>query len=321
MADSLSEKTIPKAQAGKRPEVTVLWLGFIAIIAIIATQYITPYFIDRFKLSQDIALIPPMTVALLALLTILTISGRMRRTQDFARSKLEREAALASLRDEFSYLATKTIADASTAIKWGLRALDPVRDALPTAEKHTFDHIRERNDENLEILRNLNLLSRIGQKSLTSHPLSIDLREVVSDVVRIAGRATAAKGTTLVYVPPQTPIIATTDRVLLGDLILSLYLYCLGRTRGKGDSLSIRCFTVPLEDGTPHARIVVTDSGPSVPPDEREYIFDRIIKSKLTGETTAVNLGPHTAKQLSELLDHALTATLADNQTSFTLTF
>lgn len=318
MATSPTDK---KTGFSKRPETVVLWLGFLAVIAIIGTQYITPYFIEKFKLSEDIVLIPPMAVALISLLAILSVSSRIRSTRELAESASEREAALAGLRDEFSYLASKTIADASTAIKWGLRALDPVRETLPPAEKHTFDHIRERNDENLEILRNLNLLTRIGQKALESHPTEIDLREVMTNVVRIAALATTAKGTTLVYVPPQTPIMATTDRVLLGDLILSLYLYCLGRTRGSGDSLSIRCFTVPLEDGKPHPRIVVTDSAPAVPPDEREFIFERVIKSKSTGETTAVNLGPHTAKQLAELLGHTLTATLEDTQTSFTLTF
>lgn len=313
--------TAPLAPRKKRTEATVLWLGFLAVIAIIASQFLTQKLLTHYPEWKDLALLPPMGVALIALFIILTISSRMHRAEDLQSADEKRSAELTGLRAEFNYLASKTIADSSTAIKWGMRALDPLAETFPPAEKHTFDHIRERNDANLEILRNLTILSRLEQKNLNIHPLDVDLRDTLRDISNIVGRATAAKGTTLIYVPPQEPVQANTDRVLLGDIILSLYYFCLNRTRGTSDALTIRCFNVPLEDGKTHARIIVADNAPPVPEAEREFIFDRVIKDRTSGATTGVNLGPHVAKQLADLLGITLAATVTEEQTSFTITF
>lgn len=310
--------TPPKSPSAKHPETTVLWLGFVAIIAIVATQLIT----DKLNLSSDIALLPPMSVALVSLVIILSVSSRLHRMRDKEESDATRTAELLSLREEYNYIASKTIASASTAIKWGLRSLEPTLfPRLEESEKAIFEHIRERNDTNLEILRNLGLLSRIDQRVITPHAADTDLRDVLHDIVSITERATAAKGTSLVYVPPQVPVIARVDRIIAGDIVQSLYYYCLSRTRGKGDALTVRCFTSPDESGVQRSRIIIADNAPAVPINEREHLFDRVIKDSTTGATTSVNLGPHTAKLLSEVIDISLVATVTDDQTAFTLTF
>lgn len=297
------------------PWIASIILGIITTVLILVTQRFTDHMRDTY-----LALVVEISVAAALLLIFFLIINRLQRNIERIEEGKEYQHELEEMRNEYTHIASRDIAEASTAIKWGIRTLEPSLDLLGKIEQQTLMRIRDRNDHVLDVVRNLTLLARIERKEIVISRAQTDLNAVINNLLTITARRTKAHGTQVVYVPPPEPIMINTDHIILADILQSLYTYALERTRGASDAISIRAFT--LNTGTDvMARIIVADNAPPIPEHMRKDIFERVSKNPTTGEMSSTSLGPHVAHALADLLGVELAATTTDEQTSFSITF
>ena len=95
---------------------------------------------------------------------------------------------------------------------------------------------------------------------------------------------------------PSTPLLLTTDRDALEQIVLNLIdNACKYAASGR----EVRVEVAPRASGG--AEIRVADRGPGVPADHRERIFEKFhrVDDKLTAEKTGAGLGLSIARQLA----------------------
>lgn len=299
----------------RRPLFASIAIGIISIIVIIFTQrYVTLY------METELALVTEISVATLCMFFLFIVVNQLQSsvTKKEAAEKHNREIEM--IRSEFTSIASRDIAEASTAIKWGIRTLEPTFNTIKESDKETLLHIRDKNDHILEIVRSLLVLSKIERKEIVISPSSTNVSGVIENLLSTMEPRIKAKGTKTAFVPPPEAVIIETDHIVLSELLQSVFTYCLERTRGPQDTVSIRAFTVNLE-GQTTTRILITDDAPGVAEYIRKDIFARAIRNPHTGELENTQLGPHVAKLLSELLGVTIEATINDTQTSFSISF
>lgn len=297
------------------PSIASVFLGSFAVASILVIHRFT----DRMRDSY-LALVIEISLAAALLLIFFLIVNRLQRNVERIEEGREHQHEMEELRNEYTHIASRDIAEASTAIKWGIRTLEPSLDLLGKVEQQTLMRIRDRNDHVLDVVRNLTLLARIERKEIVISRAQTDINAVINNLLTITARRTKAHGTQVVYVPPPEPIIISTDHIILADILQSLYTYSLERTRGASDAISLRAFTLNTGE-TVMARIIIADNAPPIPEHMRKDIFERVSKNPTTGEMTSSSLGPHVARALADILGVELIATTTDEQTSFSITF
>ncbi len=297
------------------PPIASVFLGALTVAIILVTQRFTDNMHDSY-----VALVVQISIAASLLLIFFLIINRLQRNIERIEEEKEHQHEIEEMRNEYTHIASRDIAEASTAIKWGIRTLEPSLDQLGKIEQQTLMRIRDRNDHVLDIVRNLTLLARIERKEIVISRAQTDINAVVNNLLTITARRTKAHGAQVVYVPPPEPIFVDTDHIILADILQSLYTYALERTRGVSDAISLRAFTINAGDAV-MARIIIADNAPPIPEYMRKDIFARVSRDPNTGEMTSTSLGPHVAHALSELLGVELIATTTDEQTSFSITF
>lgn len=288
-------------------------------ILVTALILVTHVFVDRMK-DFDVAMIIEIGVSASLLLILFLIISRLQRDVERAEEAREHLHEIEGIRNEFTNIASQDIAEACTAIKWGIRTLEPAFDLLAPNDRQTLMRIRDRNDHILDVVRNLIILARIERKEVRIAAAQTDLHSVIENLLAVTSRRTKAHGTQVIYVPPPTQIFVNTDHIVLSDILQSLYAYSLERTRGVSDAINIRAFMMATGEANV-ARIIIADNAPPVPEHMRKDIFARVIRNPTTGEMNSTSLGPHVAHELAAVLGVELTATTTDDQTSFAITF
>lgn len=299
----------------KRPAFASIVIGTLSLGVILITQrYLTRY------MDAEIGLVTEISVATICMFALFIVVNHLQSSVSKKELEARHTSTVEEMRNEFTHIASRDIAEASTAIKWGVRTLEPAFEALDEHDRETLYHIRDRNDHILDIVRNLVILARIERKEIIVSHTPTNITGVIENVIATASRRTKAHGSQVIFVPPPEQIVVETDHVILSDILQSLYSYCLDRTRGAADAINIRAFTIQSE-GSSIARIVITDNAPPVAEHIRKNIFARAIRNPHTGELENTSLGPHVAQQLAQLLGVELLATTTDEQTSFSLSF
>ena len=131
-------------------------------------------------------------------------------------------------------------------------------------------------------------LSRAEMHQATLTPDSVNLAELAQDVVAHLGVLAEEKGQTLSVDSAGTPT-AHVDRVVMRQALINLVDNAIKFTP-VGGRVSVRVFS---NDGT--ALVDVTDTGPGIPAEARERIFDRFYRAD-ENATAGTGLGLSIAK-------------------------
>jgi two-component system OmpR family sensor kinase len=102
----------------------------------------------------------------------------------------------------------------------------------------------------------------------------LDLAGVVEESIDGARSAFDERRVSLVWEPPRDAISAEVDRGQVGRAIANLVDNALKFTPAGGR------VTVELRDGGGEALLAVTDTGPGIPEDEREHVFERFYQGR-----------------------------------------
>lgn len=309
---SLNEIKIPYY---KRPLFASVVIGILSLAIIIYTQRRL-----TIHMETEIALVTEISVATVCMFILFIVVNQLQNNVSRAEEASKHFREIEVIRNEFTSIASRDIAEASTAIKWGIRTLEPEFELLKKTDLETLLHIRDKNDHILEIVRSLVILSRIERKEIVVSPTPTNISGVIENLLHAMDPRVKAKGTRLLFEMPKNSVIVETDNIILSELLQSLFTYCLERTRGSQDAISIRAFEIK-EDEKTTTKITVSDNAPPVEEYMKTDIFARVIRNPYTGELENTQLGPHVAKLLSDLINVKIEATLTESQTLFTISF
>jgi signal transduction histidine kinase len=299
----------------KKPLFASIIIGILSLAIIIYTQRRL-----TIHMETEIALVTEISVATVCMFILFIVVNQLQSNISRIEALNKHSREIEILRNEFTSIASRDIAEASTAIKWGIRTLEPDFEQLKKTDLETLLHIRDKNDHILEIVRSLVILSRIERKEIVVSPSQTNISGVIENLLHAMEPRIKAKGTKLSFEIPVENVIIDTDHIVLSELLQSLFTYCLERTRGTQDTVSIRTFTVN-EGIKATAKITISDNAPPVEEYMRTNIFARAIHNPHTGDLENTQLGPHVAKLLSDLIGANIEASLTESQTSFTISF
>lgn len=274
--------------------------------------------LERVELVAAVALTP---IALIALGIVVTLENRVRQFAAEADDRAEKLARSVEVR-------TALIHGVVHDIKNPLGAASGYADLLGDGFAGSM------NDQQSEMIRRIKRLVGTAQSTASElvdlarvdageYPierretnLAVTMREIVDDY---QARATQ-KGISLTLEAPSDVVPAITDPLRVRHIVENLLSNALKYTPSKG---AIRVvMTVDQSDEGPRmARIAVADTGPGIPPEFRDRIFEAFFRIPSSEKVApGSGLGLAISRRIARLLGGDLTVSAADGGGSvFTL--
>lgn len=197
-----------------------------------------------------------------------------------------------------------------------------IKGPLTDAQKTTLSRIRKSVDALLSLINDILDLSRAEGGQLKITPGETRILPVIREIVDEHSASAAAAGQRLdLQLPSDLPPL-TTDRrrvqQILGNLLSNAIKYT-----PEGGLIEVRAEIKPRDGasgGQRWAAIEVTNTGPSIPTDQVERIFDEFSRLKIHEDKPGAGLGLAIARRVSRLLGGDLTVTSVDGRgPAFTL--
>jgi len=197
-----------------------------------------------------------------------------------------------------------------------------MRGDIPPGQREWIERLRRSIHQALAIIDDVLLLSRAEMGRLEAEPRSVDLAGLVRETVEDHQAAAQAASIDLRArpVPPDLPAVPTDPRrvrQILGNLLSNAIKYTPSGGRVRV-SVSTDPRSPPL-GGVPAVAIAVSDTGPGIPPEAQEQIFEEFTRVH-TGGARGAGLGLAISQRLARLLGGIISVDSAVGQGStFTL--
>ena len=172
-----------------------------------------------------------------------------------------------------------------TSLRMALELLQRDGERLDGEQRALLDTVHEDLLRLQDVSQRLLDLSRSRAMSIAVERRNVDLRELVPRVVKLFALQAKDKHVRLEAALPEHGVMIAGDQTKLGWAVSNLVANALRYTPSGGH---IRI------EATPQDSVVllsVSDSGPGIPPDQQERIFERFAQSAEGGEFGAAGLG------------------------------
>jgi signal transduction histidine kinase len=190
------------------------------------------------------------------------------------------------LRSQFLSHVSHELKTPMTSIKGFLQnMLDGLTGAVNDKQQRYLSRMLENSDRLIRMIEDLLDRTRIQTGKLELTPIVLDLGHCVGEVVEQLRPLALAKRQTLDGLYPDTPLLVLADRDRLVQIVINLVQNAMKFTPEDG------AITVSVEkENHRHAGVTVRDTGPGIPSDCVEKIFDPFFRIAAT-RTTAKGLG------------------------------
>jgi len=178
-----------------------------------------------------------------------------------------------------------------------------------------FGHIKDEVDQLNRLVDDLVELSRIDTGRFSIHPEDVELNALVADAIaRLEPRA-ALKSLALLHHAADRPIWSRTDSGRLTQVIVNLMGNAIKFTPPQGQII------VSVSTHEKRARVEVRDSGPGIPTNEVDRIFDRFYQGSINSRQrhAGMGLGLYISREIIQALGGRIWVTSQEGQgTAFT---
>lgn len=291
---------------------------FLVMGAIIITSILSTYFIAQAYTEPDIVivLISVLTIFLLTITQVI-VSAFEKVVYSRVREKAQSKEVL-ELRDQFVHFAVHDLASAATAIKWGLRTIEPSTGALTPEEKEVFGNIRDRNERLIELARQILLITRIESGHLEVNMGDVELRSLVAKELDDLARMLKEKNIAVVYDPPKESVGLRSDPALLEELVRILLINSITHTNPEQGKIH-----VSLLDNAHEVIIMVENNGQAINEETQAHVFEKLWRKEDEDgkEIAGTSFGLYIVKCLTEVLGGSIRFTTASEKTAFIVTF
>lgn len=227
------------------------------------------------------------------------------RTEE-VRAKNEQLAEQAERLQELDAAKSRFFANISHEFRTPLTLLlGPLDDALETDGSLSEEQLRRmhRNAERLQHLINQLLdLSALDAGGLTIEPAEHDLVPFVRQTARAFLPLAERKDLELVVEPEPETLPWPVDRDKLEKVLANLFSNAINFTP-SGGTVHVRLTTRSTDGAAPEAVLMVRDTGPGIPADEQDRLFDRFhqVDASSTRDQEGSGIGLALARELVEL--------------------
>ena len=218
---------------------------------------------------------------------------------------ISERARLERMKDEFVLTASHELRSPLTSVQGFAELLMLEREKLSAKQAETVEIIIDNTRHLVRLLNDLLDLARSDAGRLTIRPVPTEVGPLVEDAVRTMRGQTEGREQTLdLEVEPNLPRInVEPDRIrqVLVNLLSNAHDYC-----PDGAVIRVTASQVGSE-----IEMAVSDSGPGIPKEQLEHIFDRFTRGDagLTQRVGGTGLGLAISKSLVELHGGAVGAT------------
>jgi signal transduction histidine kinase len=152
------------------------------------------------------------------------------------------------------------------------------------------------------------LVSQVLQftREITANAVAMDLADVIDQSIELASHQLQARNVTCEAIGPR-PMPVTADPLLIGQSLLNLILNAAEAIDGGG-TITIQYGAPPAESDARQFQLVVQDTGPGIPP----QVLDRIFNPFFTTKETGTGLGLAIVHRVVEAHDGTIIVTNAD---------
>jgi signal transduction histidine kinase/ActR/RegA family two-component response regulator len=147
----------------------------------------------------------------------------------------------------------------------------------------------------LELVDDILDVSKIEAGKLEILPEEVDLAALLRDTATSVQLQARKKGIALEIEAPDTAVV-TTDPARVRQIVLNLLSNAVKFTAEGGVDLRL------ARDGGSSYTVTVTDTGPGIPAEDRERIFEEFEQGSAREGTTGTGLGLAISRRLAELL-------------------
>jgi len=196
--------------------------------------------------------------------------------------RLREQAALVRL-GEMAAVIAHEVKNPLAAVRGAIQVIGK-RLAAGSREAEVVTDIIARIDTLNQLVRDLLLFARPPQP----HPIPVDVRSVLSATIDLL-RGDDTHANVRVTMAGEAPLIDA-DIELLKIVFLNLFINSAQAMKGRGD------ITVGVSTGRGMCQVVITDTGPGIPPEIRTRLFTPFVTTKARG----TGLGLSTVKRLIE---------------------
>ena len=172
-----------------------------------------------------------------------------------------------------------------TSLRMAFELIEKSVNGIAASERALLDTVREDLLRLQDVAHRLLDLSRSRAMSIALERRNVDLREVVPRVLRIFAPQARDKGVAFESGLPEKGLTIAGDETKLTWALSNLVANALRYTPSGG---RIRIDATP-EPGA--VLLAVTDTGPGIPAEQRERVFERFAQSADGGEVGAAGLG------------------------------
>lgn len=220
------------------------------------------------------------------------------RTRDLAVAN-ERLEELDRLKSDFVSNVSHELRTPLTAIKGAVDlVLREVAGPLTEKQTHYLTRVRSNTQHLAGLINDLLDLSKIESGRIEVKSSRVSLGGLVYEVVESLRPVAAEKVIALEAAIPEPSILVWADRDKINQVLMNLIGNAIKFTPAQG-----RVAVSASRNGKESVRVSVSDTGPGIPPDEKEKIFDKFYQIAEVGGTKpkGTGLGLAICKALVEL--------------------
>jgi signal transduction histidine kinase/HAMP domain-containing protein len=205
-------------------------------------------------------------------------------------------ARLERAKSDFVATASHELRSPLTSIKGFVELLERSPDRMSARQLEFLDIIKRSTDRLVELVNDLLDVARLEADHVEINARPIDVGEAVQELAELMGPRISAKKQTLdTYIAPTLPLaMADPERIrqVIGNLVTNAHLYT-----PEGGQIH-----VGVEADRAWVKIVVSDTGIGMSPEETERAFERFYRARSGNESSpGTGLGLSIVKSLVDL--------------------
>jgi two-component system OmpR family sensor kinase len=295
------------------PRFIFLVMGLVIIVSILTTYTIAQKYTEP---DIVIALVTTLTIFLLIITQVIVNAFEkvvFSRIRESAQTK-----ELLELRDQFVHFAVHDLSSAATAIKWGLRTIEPRTAKFSASEKEVWRSVRDRNERLLELARQILLITKIESGHLPFHTAVIEPSELILKVITDAARTTKERVIAVSYTPPEQRLSMKCDPAHLAEILRILLSNSINHTDPKQGVIDITL----TEKNNKKIEITVENNGEMISTETQKHVFEKVWRKSNdeTKEIAGTSFGLYIVKSLVLALNGDIRFTTEPQKTIFFIT-
>lgn len=220
------------------------------------------------------------------------------------------------LHDKCILLAVHDIRSAGTAVKWGLRVIEPLQSGFDQSQREIFLSIKEKNERTLSLAHHLLLMTQIENGTLVAQPSNIPLHSFLAELISSFDQLAKNKGVTIRSIEISAECEITVDGDILKDILTILLRNAIVHA---SPSRGIVQISAHIESAT--LGIKIENDGTGIPLPIQPKIFSKFWMKDGTTEIERSGFGLYLARSLATISGGTLGFISSPGSTIFQLEY